>query len=595
MNYIQFKYIILNSKYFACKSYLTILAKTFLMRLLLFFAFLSLSITAQNQYPRDFFCFPLDIPMQISGNFGELRPNHFHAGFDFKTQKKEGLEVFAAADGYVSRIKISNFGYGKAIYITHNNGFTTVYGHLKMASNMLEPYIKKNQYISKSYEIELFPAPTDFIVKQGDVIAYSGNTGGSDGPHLHFEIRDTKTEKIINPLFFGFDDLFRDTKKPVLSNLMVYPLTDETVVNQSKNPIMLTFSQVEEGVFQAEKVFTSGKIGFGINVFDGYDYSWDKNGVFSVATFLNAKPILNYQFDTFSFDETKHINALIDYPRYKKTNQRFQKLFVRNKFPLSILNVNESNGIITAQPNLTQVYRIEISDFNQNKTVVSIPVQYSDAVAKDTLNVVKTPYFIKTNKDYNFEKDNWSVFISEGTFYDDFHLNFDVKDNVLQFENDEIAFKNNVLITYQDSTKSNLENQKFFIASKKDGKLTYNNTKYHENKLKTYTKNTGQFVIVADTIAPNIKSIKKIEGQNISNDNTLRFIITDDISGIKEFNAYLNGKWVLFEYDYKSDIIFYNFDDAMSIEGKNELKIVVTDNVGNSTIFETHFFRSQQK
>ena len=175
------------------------------MKFFIFLFLFSSSLFAQTEYPKDYFSPPLDIPMQLSGNFGELRPNHFHAGFDLKTMQKEGLKVYAIADGYVSRIKISTFGNGKAIYITHPNGFTSVYGHLQSGNGAIENYIKKNHYKEKSFEIEMFLKPEELVVKKGQVIAFSGNTGASEGPHLHFEIRDTKTEKVINPMFFGFD------------------------------------------------------------------------------------------------------------------------------------------------------------------------------------------------------------------------------------------------------------------------------------------------------------------------------------------------------------------------------------------------------
>src|SRR6478672_2649293 len=188
--------------------------------------FLFYAFTFAQNYPQDYFVPPLDIPIQLSGNFGELRPNHFHAGFDFKTQQREGLNVYAAADGYISRIKISNSGYGKAIYITHSNGYTTVYGHLKYAIGPIQERIIAAQYKEQAYEVELYLKPGELEVKKGDVIALSGNTGGSEGPHLHFEFRDSKTEKVINPLFFGFDKQLTDTKKPIVSNLVVFPIDE---------------------------------------------------------------------------------------------------------------------------------------------------------------------------------------------------------------------------------------------------------------------------------------------------------------------------------------------------------------------------------
>jgi murein DD-endopeptidase MepM/ murein hydrolase activator NlpD len=565
------------------------------MRFTFFFFIFYASVFAQNQYPKDYFRSPLDIPMQLSGNFGELRPNHFHAGFDMKTQKKEGLSVYATAEGYVSRIKISTFGYGKAIYITHPNGYTTVYGHLKKADSLIEKYIKTNQYLEQKYEIELFPKPEELVVKQGDAIGLSGNTGGSDGPHLHFEIRDTQTEKAINPIFFGFDTELKDTKKPVITNLMVYPIDENAIVNESKNPLLLNLSLQKDGSYLSEKVIASGKIGFGINTYDMYDVAWDRNGVFKVESFLNGASSFGYQFDTFAFDESRYVNALIDFPRYKKMKQRVQKLFSKQPYALSILRANKNNGIIDVIPNITQIYRIEVSDFNENKSTINIPIQYASTPATDSLQIKKTPYFVKNNKDYNFEKGNWSVFIPTGTFYEDFYLDFDVKNDTLQFHDESVAVHGNFAVSVQDSVTTEKEKEKMFIASVENKKIKYNATKLKKNTLITYTKNLGPFILAKDTIGPKITISKRVEGKWLTDQKTLQLTIEDDLSGIKDYNGYLNGQWVLFEYDFKTKKIIHYFDDNIVAEGQNDLKVVVSDNLGNSTIFETHFFRSQKQ
>lgn len=558
-----------------------------------FLFFCAFTTVAQITYPKDYFRSPLDIPMQLSGNFGEFRPNHFHAGFDFKTMQKEGLNIYAVADGYVSRIKISTVGNGKTIYINHPNGFTSVYAHLQRSLGKIEEYIKKAHYKEQAYEIELFPSPTDLIVKKGDVIALSGNTGGSEGPHLHFEFRDTQTEKVINPYFFGFDSFMKDTKKPQISSLVVYPINKNSVVNQSKRPVNLNLSLMADGSYLSQKVLAKGKIGFGIQSYDVFDFSYDKYGLFKVQTFLNGSPSFGYQLDTFSFDETKYINAFIDFYKYKKTKQRIQKLFMQNPYPLSIIRSDLSYGIIEVASNFTNLYRIEVSDFYGNTTAISIPIQYAVDEAKITEEVVKTPYLLKAKTDSNFEKENCSVFFPAGTFYDDFYLDFDVKGGVLTVHNDLVAVNNSFQVTIIDSLASN--DDKTFIASLKENKLSYNPTKRKENTFTTYTKKLGQFILAKDTIAPKISIAKPIEGKWLSNQKTIQLTISDALSGIKSYNGFLNGKWILFEYENKTNTITHYFDDGIVAEGKNDLKVVVTDNVGNSSIFETQFFRSQKK
>ena len=564
------------------------------MKFLIILLLASISVCSQEQYPKDYFIAPLDIPLFLSGSFGELRSNHFHSGLDFKTQSKTGFQVFATADGYVSRIKISTFGYGKAIYITHPNGFTSVYGHLLQTSPKIEAYLKRKQYEQQSFEVDLFPSQEELIVKQGEVIALTGNTGGSGGPHLHFEYRDTKTEKIINPLYFGLSDKIKDTKAPVVNEIVLYPLTEESIVNQSQIPISIPISLQKDGTYLASKVKVTGKVGVGVNTFDGSDNNYSKNGIFQLKASLDGKPSFELLLNTFSYDETRYINAFIDYGRYKKMNQRVQKLFFTKKFPLSIISSNDKNGIIALSPNMSSIYKVEISDFNNNKTSVTIPLEYAKQEIKIPAKNSKTNYLIKSAQEYNFVKENVTVYFPENIFYDDFYLNFDVKKNILYLHDDSVPVHANFSVTFEVDSIPEQEREHYFIANVEGKKIYYNKTKIKGNKFTAWTRNLGQFSLIKDNDPPLLKAVNFQEGKWLSKQNTLEFEISDELSGIKTYDGFLNGKWILFDYDYKTKKITHDFSDSVVIEGKNELKIVVTDNIGNSTIFESHFFRSQK-
>ena len=561
----------------------------FLPYLLLF----SLLTVAQERYPNDYFRLPLDIPTQLSGNYGELRPNHFHAGFDFKTNQKEGLEVHAAAEGYVSRIKIATNGYGKAIYITHPNGFTTVYGHLQKAMGKIQDKIISLQYAEKSYEVEAYLKPGELPIAKGELIALSGNTGGSEGPHLHFEIRDSKTEKIINPLLFGIP--LKDTKKPTISNLYVYPVDTTSVVNGCRQAFALSLTLQEDGSYLSEKIMAKGKIGLGINSYDRDDVSYNNNGDYNVDLFANGTPIFGYKFDEMAFDEARYVNALIDYERYKKTRMRVQKLFEHKPYNWSNIKPNGNGGVVTVEPNLVKMLKLEVSDYSQNKTVVFVPVHYSPKPATVGELPKKTKYLVKAKTDANFEKDNVSVFFPAGTFYDDFYLNFEVKNSLLTLHEDIVPAHSNFTITFEHVNGSAEDLKKMFIASVNEKKLSYLTTKVEGSTLSCRTKTLGKFTIAKDTIAPKVSISKKIEGQWISDKKSLQLTLSDDFSGIKSYNAYLNDRWVLFEYEPKTHKITHDFIDEYVNEGENKLKIVVSDNVGNSTIFETQFYRSKNK
>jgi murein DD-endopeptidase MepM/ murein hydrolase activator NlpD len=558
------------------------------MKLVFFIALFS-CLSFGQQYPKDFIS-PLDIPLDVSGSFGELRSNHFHSGLDLKTQQKEGLPVYAVGDGYISRIKISTYGYGKAIYITHPNGYTTVYGHLQKANGAIENYIKKTHYAQKSFEIELFLKPDELPVKQGEVIAFSGNSGGSGGPHLHFEFRETTSEKTVNPLFFGFNKLAEDKHAPVVQSVMVYPM-DSTIVNKSQRPIPVSINKQADGSFLAAKVIANGKIGFGINAFDYCTNLYNKNGLYKINAYLNGVLYYQFELEKFAFDESRYINNFIDYEHFKASNQRIQKLFHHSPYPLSVLKSNKNNGIINTQPNTNYNFRIELFDFHENKTVINIPIEFGVQPVSLTKKEQKTPYFLKAKNEHNYSKDNISVYIPENTFYDDFYLDFDVKDNVLTLHNSSVPVHKNMTITFdnvQGLTEEQL--QKSFIASVSGPSLSYNKSTRKGTTFKTYTKNLGKFKIAQDSIPPRIYNVNFVEGKNLKNQSTLSVFISDNLSGIDSYNAYLNGEWILMEYDYKTKKLVHQLSDGKFKEGRNDFKVIVVDNMQNSTTFESYFF-----
>ena len=538
------------------------------------------------QYPKDYFRSPLDIPINLSGTFGELRPNHFHSGLDIRTNNVEGLPVYAAADGIIIRIKVSTFGYGKAIYIAHPNGYTTVYGHLQKFSDKIEDYVKEQQYKQKSFEVELYPSTLK--VTKSEIIALSGNSGGSGGPHLHFEFRDTATEKIINPMAFGMNKLVKDEMKPVISSLMVYPANDSTSVNNSKNPVSLSLQKQVDGSFLASKVASNGKIGFALNSYDLSTNNYNKNGIYKVATYINGSPNFKYEFDSFAFDESKHINYFIDFNRYKKLKQRFQKLFIKESYPLSLVSGNTKNGFLDIKPNVAYTYKIEVSDYHGNKTIVNVPIVYEKEV-NPTSVISKGNYYVKTKSDYNFEFEKTSVYIPVNALYENATLNISEKEGVLDLENNYEAIQNGLTITLDMSHLSEEEQKKAFVGTVLGLKLDYNSSFRKVNKVSTKMKSFGKFKIGFDNVPPRIYNPNFIEGSNISKLSTLSVSISDAISGIDTYNAYLNGEWILMEYDYKTKKLVHNLKDGKVILGKNDIKIVVSDKLDNVATFSSNF------
>ncbi len=564
-----------------------------LVSLLFCFSFLGI---AQTNYPKDYFRSPLDIPIELSGCFGELRPNHFHSGFDIKTQKKEGLNVYAVADGYVSRIKIATYGYGKAIYVTHPNGYTSLYGHLTSGVGNIEKFIKDYQYKEKSFEIEIYLKPTDLPVKKGEIIALSGNTGGSGGPHLHFEFRDSKNDNIINPMLFGFDKYIKDSKKPTINSFYVYPVDDKSIVNQSNNLVSVGLDLQKDGTFLTQKIKAFGKIGFGINAFDSFDNPGNKYGIYKVEVFDNGKSIFGYQFDSFAFEEFRYINALLDFNKFKTNGQKIQKLFMKNPYPLKIINTDVNNGIISVgADNLTKNYKVIISDYANNITEITVPVDYSGLPPTNIITEKKSKYFVKSNIENVFALENIEVSFPEKIFYEDFYMDFKVKNDTVYLHNKLVPVHSNFNLSIESKKYSDDKLKKMFIAKIDGKKIDYVTTTKKGSVLSTNIRELGTYCLVDDVVAPKISILKIIEGKDISNDKTINFRISDNLSGINSFNGFLNGKWILLEYEYKQNRITYKFSDGIAIVGKNDLKLVVVDNVGNSSIFETSFLISETK
>ena len=565
------------------------------MRIFLFALFCGFFANAQTNYPRDYFGSPLDIPIELSGCFGELRPNHFHSGFDIKTQKKEGLNIYAVADGYVSRIKIGIYGYGKAIYITHPNGYTSLYGHLSAGYGKIEQYIKDIQYKEKNYEIEVYLKPTDLPVTKGEIVALSGNTGGSGGPHLHFEFRDSKTDNIFNPMLFGFDKFVKDSKKPTINGLYVYPIEEKSIVNQSNKSVNLSLDLQSDGTFLSQTVKAFGKIGFGINAIDSFDNPGNKYGIYKVEVFDNGKSIFGYQFDSFAFEEFRYINALLDYSKFKICKQKIQKLFVKNPYPLNIIKTDADRGIINVESSsLTKNYKIVISDYMNNQTEIIVPVEYSGLPPTNVVPTQKSKYFVKSNIENVFALENTEVIFPEKIFYEDFYMDFRVKNDTVYLHNGTVPVHANYTLNIDSKKYSEEKMKKMFVAKIEGKKLDYLPTYRKGTIFSAKTRELGTFCLANDEINPKTAILKVIEGANLTKESTISFRISDDLSGINTFNGYLNGKWILFEYEYKQKRLTYKLSDKVAPEiGKNELKLIVADNVGNTTIFETSFLYSE--
>ncbi|MFV0247926.1 MAG: M23 family metallopeptidase [Tenacibaculum sp.] len=560
---------------------------TFFTLILLLLGLLSFS---QSPYPKNYFGMPLEIPLSLSGTFGELRNNHFHSGLDIKTSNKQGLPVYATADGYVSRIKIGQYGFGKTLYLSHPNGYTTVYAHLQKFTNSVQKYVKKVQYEKEKYNIgNLFLKSGVFTVKKGDLIAYSGNTGSTKGPHLHFEIRDTKTKKVINPLHFGF--AVKDTIIPSVQKLLAYPLSPDASVNYFAKKAVLELKQVRAGKYTTKVINASGIIGFGVEVFDKLNGEPNKNGIYSLEMKVNGNRVYYHVVTSFSFAESKYINLLIDYPYYKKYKTRVQKTHKVAASKLSLYQDLINNGKIEIKEKHNYLVEIICSDFNKNKTRITIPVKG----VKSNMHfkqIDTTQYKIKASAFNKFTIKNMSVAFPKNSFYEDCFIQLSFKNGLAKIHNPSIPLNKKYTLSFEISHLSEKQKQQLYIANVDNQKYTrYIASKKKNNKIYAAVNSLGSYTLLYDDEKPEIKPVNFSNKQWVSKNKTLKVSIKDNQAGIDNYRATINGKWILMEYNHKKGVLTYDFEDKKLIGSSHIFKIVVSDKVGNINSLSINFFK----
>ena len=527
---------------------------------------------------------PLDIPLAISGTFGEIRSSHFHAGLDIKTGGKQGLKVRTVLDGSVSRIRVSTTGYGKAVYIDHPNGTTSVYAHLKNFSPKIESYIKEAQYEKESYIIEKFPK-NELAVLKGEVIGFSGNTGGSSGPHLHFEIRDTKNQMPFNPMIFNIDVV--DTKKPVIQKLFLFHENNfgEDIITQK-----IKLEKISDGLYKAPKIYTSGKIGIGLQMYDNQDLSlFNKNGIHSIKIFMDDKIISDYNYNNIKFDDSQYLNLLIDYKEFKSKKIRVQKLFNPNNSNISFIDKDEKNGKFSIEENKSYDLLIEISDFKKNTSRIEMKITGRET---NFIHPTIEGELILPENEYLFKFKDQTVHLKKNTFYYPTSLNVYKDHDSIKINPDISLFKKSFSIEFFANKYDSISKRQSFIARlNKKKKIAYSPTIIKDSIFITKSVQAGTYFLAKDSIPPKIKPINFKKNQWLSKSKFLKVKIEDDLSGIKYYEGEINGKWVLFEYEPKNKNLTFNFNDLKFKSGKQDLKLKVTDNVGNESIFQTTFYR----
>ncbi|MEO1515970.1 MAG: M23 family metallopeptidase [Bacteroidota bacterium] len=566
---------------------------------LLLAALCSLAFTADDrkEYPLNYFRSPVNHPIRLSGTFGELRPNHLHAGIDIKSKDgKIGQPLFATADGYVSRIKIQSGGYGNVLYFNHPNGYTSVYAHLKEFPTAIAEYVKEYQYKRKSFELELFPEANRFFFKKGEIVGKLGLSGRSFGPHLHFEIRDTRTEKPINPLLFGID--VTDKIPPKLHKLKAYHLNDklETIGEQS-------FSLIRKGRDYGIKGDTlylaAWRTGLALKAFDHMNGASNWNGIYSLEMKVDQQTAYQFEMETFAFSETRYINAHLDYAEQVSRKSYYHRCYQLPGNRLSIYSQQKDNGVIQLSKSKAQLVEMIAEDVDGNKASLRFWVKRKEVSPPESKAF---NYLLPYDEENAIQNASLDLFFPKNTFYENVYLQYHtsrekstgVYSSVHHIHN----FKTPVHRYYDIAIRPNqipdeLRDKAYIAYCRKDGKMESCGGEWKDGLLRTKVRSFGDYCIMADKIAPRIQPIQF--RYNMQGSSRMSFKVTDNIPTARNvdyirYEATVDGKWLLMDYDAKKDLLTHRFDGTIE-RGEHVLRLMASDSRGNQKVFERKFKR----
>lgn len=570
------------------------------MRFKFLFCFLLIVnvLMAQNESKYPVYPNPVKFPIYLSATFGELRNNAFHAGVDIKTNGEIGKKVYAVADGYVSRIGVSPWGYGNAVYITHNDGYTSVYAHLEMFNDKIGKYVKQKQLESKSFAQSLYLKKDEIPVKVGELIGYSGDTGGSGGPHLHYELRDAN-QRPLNPYFFGFK--INDNIKPAINGIALYPKELSSVNGSNQAAYFKLKNNGGNYTVEGGDIKVNGKVSFGISAFDQANDSHNKNGVYSIELFVDNRLIFSVLFDRYSYDETRYVNSLIDYKKFVNDKIRY----VRSEIDeYNILDIyGERNGYITVNEGDMVAMKYVVKDYFGNTSTVKFNLVGVEPIKEYSDNQYSRAYYrVDGNNEVEVNIDGFNAKIPEKAFYRFEYVlarQLDTIPNIASdhaylFGSEDIPIQKNIAIKIRPAEEYADSDKLYIVSVDKKGKFSAVGGKMVEGVMTANIKKFGTYALAIDDNAPTVNPDNFKNNTKVINCKRLKIKIKDTESGIAKYDIYLNGKWVVGAYDAKNDLLFYDVDEFLKY-GNNKMEVVVTDGVGNKTTRTYNITRERPK
>lgn len=544
----------------------------------------------------DYFRSPLDIPLYLSGNFGELRSTHFHAGLDFKTQARVGKNIYAVADGYVSRIKVRAGGYGRAIYVNHPNGLTTVYGHLLIYNDEIEKFVKDYQYRNQTHEFDLYLKKNQIELKKGDVIGLSGNSGSSSGPHLHFEIRESAMQRPRNGLLYQFD--VRDNIKPSIRGVAIYPENNHSQVNGKNNKLILNASG-SNGKYSLSTnapIPVSGPVGFGIEVYDYLNGSSNRCGIYSIEMLIDSVQVFFHKVEQFGFNESGYVKSHVDYAERMASGRRFQKMQVDPNNTLGFYVNTPDKGYYEFTDGRSHHIQFNVKDSYGNLSTIDLMVK---AVKNSNIdnNQIPPGEFMSWKKENYYEKENIRVYIPQGALFDDLYFEHTYEEGFTEYSglhsihNKYTPLNRYMIIYVKCEVPENLHNKSLMVRKNDNGTKSAIGGEYEFGYVQATTKYFGDYYIDVDTVAPRIIPLNISSNVNMEHKKSINFRIIDNLSGIKSYNGFIDNRWVLFEFDQKNNLVQYFFDEERLEKGKkHDLELFIMDEKDNISTYTTSFY-----
>lgn len=555
------------------------------MKLLLFLSFMLLSFSASAQ--ENNYVNPLDGELILSGNFGEVRGNHFHSGLDLKTGGSEGKPVYSIAEGHVSRIAVSPTGFGKAIYIDHPDGKTSVYAHLRAFAPEIAAYVKQQQYARQSFSVDLSFAASTFPISKGQLIAKSGNSGSSGGPHVHFEVRETNGQIPENPLNYGFK--VKDLRHPELEKLWVYIHSGNGHVQGLTNEKGFKLTGQSGNYSIMDTLQALGALSFGVAALDRFSSSNNVCGIYGMTVKVNGEILHQQRIDKFPFDKNRMVNCHVDYDKRATNRQNVYRTYIAPRNTLNVYRSVKNNGIVRIEKGKTYHIEAELSDHAGNVSSFSFVVVGQERTGATLSTAEKITDIFYPDRDNSFTNHSLRLTIPNGCLYDTLKFKYDLKPacadcisavHSIGKLSDTPLDKYMTVSIKLDKVSEDVAQKAVIVSYNSKGNPIAEGGTAKWNWITTRTRSFGDYAVLLDSLAPQLRPKNFKDQTSTAGIDTLTFHLEDGLSGIHSFAGMLNGKWVLLEFDPKNNLLYYVKDERF-INGQNTFRITAKDNVGN--------------